>query len=209
MSSVHKKLLSRLPDNLNKSPNSNISKLMQLVAHHSQEKRDLLNRIDEWRDIDKAEGETLDRIGRNVQQPRGQASDEVYRIMIKARIIRNLSNGSINTIIEYLSLLLQIDKQQVQVKELWQEGRDATINVTVPVDAITKTGLTLSQFGQLIGLITANGVGTETFFQGSFEFASGAESEFDNTKGFADDARTIGGTLGYMYDPAQEADIPW
>ena len=55
-----------------------MGKLLGIVAGELQEARETIEKVDLWRDIDKAEGATLDRIGLNVQQLRGQATDPVY-----------------------------------------------------------------------------------------------------------------------------------
>jgi hypothetical protein len=206
---VKTRLLERLTDAVNKKPGSNVEKLMSLVAHHIQENEDTLTQIGEWRDIDTAQGAVLDRIGRNVQQERGQASDEVYRILIKSKIMRNLSDGSINTLIEFLSFILQIDKTQIQIREQWQEGLPANIHVNVPSDAIMPTGLTLTQFGRLVNLVVAIGVKANVLFEGTFSFSADYNnSELENPNGFADDAGTTGGTLGHAYDPNEDIELP-
>ncbi|TQK41978.1 hypothetical protein FB479_11679 [Brevibacillus sp. AG162] len=203
------RMLERLTDNFNKNPGSNVSKLMRIAAYHIQENRDVLTKIKEWQDIDQAEGHTLDRHGRNVGQSRGQASDEVYRVLIKSKIKRNLSNGSIDTIIDFLAFLLQVDPTVVEVRELWEVGRDAVLHVNVPGGEITKTGLTLTQFGRLVNLVTASGVKAEVLFEGTFAFSSNyTESEYDRNTGFLSADGTAGGTLGYTYDPEDDIDLP-
>lgn len=122
MSNVKDLFLSRLTDNYNKHENSNVNKLVELTTKHIQDNEDLLSKIGEWIDIDQAEGTTLDMHGRNVQQERGQASDDVYRVLIKSKIKRNLSDGSINTIIDFLSFILNINPSEVIINELWEEG---------------------------------------------------------------------------------------
>jgi len=121
LSDVLQKFWDRLTDNFNKHPNSNVSKLLKIAAAHIQENTDLLDKIEEWRDVDKAEGAVLDRHGRNVRQERGQATDEVFRVLIKSKVLRNFSNGSIDTIIEFLAFILQVDPQVVKVRELWPD----------------------------------------------------------------------------------------
>lgn len=63
--------------------------------------------IKDSRDIDKATGETLDKLGSNVGQIRLGEDDELYRLLIKTRIIANLSIGDIPTINYVMSALLK------------------------------------------------------------------------------------------------------
>jgi hypothetical protein len=92
------KLLERMPDNYNKAPNSNVTKLLSLIAHIADEEEKTLELIRAWRDVDQAQGVGLDRIGGNVGQPRNGMNDEEYRNRIKVKIRANLSGGEIETI---------------------------------------------------------------------------------------------------------------
>lgn len=90
--------------------------------------------IKDSRDIDKAMGETLDKIGSNVGQIRLGEDDELYRQLIKVRIISNLSIGDIPTINEVLSILVK--DIYLGIKEAWQyedyEHEPAAFVVTLP-----------------------------------------------------------------------------
>lgn len=113
------KLLQRLPDTYEKSPDSNVGKLLNLPAEQLDEINENLDRLQDWRDIDQAEGKVLDRIGRNVNLPRGRMSDLEYRRMIKLQITTNQSSGDIETINQVANVLLQ--DSFIDVKEYWQE----------------------------------------------------------------------------------------
>lgn len=208
---VLNRLVDRLTDNYNKNVDSNVNKLMQVAALSIQENEDVLTQIQEWRDIDKAEGTTLDRIGNNIQQNRGKAPDSLYRVLIKSKIRRNLSDGSINTLIDFLSIILQVDKTEVKITELWQEGKSAVIHVDVPSGSINTTGLSIGQFGTLLNLVVAAGVRAEVLMEGTFQFSSqSATSETDATgvSGFADMGQTRGGQLGAAYSPSSDYALP-
>lgn len=197
------RLINRLTDNYSKEANSNVQKLAQLTAQDIQENEDTYTQIQNWRDVDQAKGAVLDRLGQNVGQFRGVAPDETYRVLIKSKINRALSDGSINTLIDFLSFLLQIDAKEVTITELWPEGKHAAIHVNVPGGSVNSTGLSLYQFGQLVNSIVAAGIRAEVLVEGTFSFSSNySESELNSEHGF--DA----GTLGYSYDPAQNEDLP-
>ncbi len=201
-------MLQRLTDNYAKDPESNIGKLLGIVAGELEELRDTIERIDLWRDIDEAEGSTLDRIGKNVQQLRGQATDPVYRILLKTKIARNMSDGAINTIIRVLSIALQAEPEEIVIEELW-ETEPATIHISVPTEVLNASGFSLSQFGRLVNRIVAAGVKAYVLLEGTFAFSSIVdESENDPDAGYADLAQTTGGYFGAIYDPGDETDLP-
>jgi hypothetical protein len=203
------KFVDRLTDTYNKNPESNVYKLMSIAANLIQGNEDTLNRIGDWRDVDQAEGKALDMLGQNVRQNRGQAPDEVYRILIKSKIKRNLSNGSINTLIDFLSFILQVPKTSIKVNELWAVGQPADLKIDVPLDSINGTGLSRKQFGTLVNLVTVAGVNAEVLFEGTFSFSSVYDASQTNATGFADDAGTTGGTLGDSFDPAVDFELPF
>jgi hypothetical protein len=219
---VLNKFIDRLTSNYNKDPGSNVYKLMQVAANHIQENEDLLSQIGDWRDVDQASGATLDRIGRNVQQNRGQSPDSVYRVLIKSKVKRNLSNGSINTLIDFLAFILQVKPQEIEINELWQKGINATLHINVPAGQVNATGLSLNQFGTLVNLVVAAGVKANVLFEGTFEFGSQpiefyyigpgmiiGNDAFAPDKGFANADKTTGGTLGQSYDPAKDYELPF
>ena len=206
------KMLRRLTDNYSKDPDSNVGKLLNIAATEIEGLEETTDKIRLWRDIDHAEGETLDRIGYNVQQWRGQATDPIYRILIKSKIARNLSDGSVNTIIEVLAITLDVEYDQIQVRELWDDTVDpepAAIFVDVPAEPLNEIGFSITQFGRLVNRIVAAGVRASVLFQGTFQFSSSIDSsETDTDTGFADLAQTQGGQLGEIYDPEDDPDLP-
>lgn len=100
------KLLERLTDNYNKHPDSNIGKLFSVIAKELEEVQQMLIDVKEYRDIDKAVGKLLDDIGKNVQEYRSTDNDELYRQLVKTKIIANLSQGDIETLNEVANVLL-------------------------------------------------------------------------------------------------------
>lgn len=110
-------MLNRLTDNYSKDPNSNISKLFQIIANEVEEFQLTLNDIKDYRNIDKAIGKALDGLGKNVLEYRNTENDEIYRDYIKIKIISNLSQGDINTINEVAAFLLK-DKY-IGSEETW------------------------------------------------------------------------------------------
>jgi len=69
--SILANMLKRLTDNYRKDPQSNVGKLLGIVAGELEEAREALETTENYRDIDQATGVTLDRIGYNFLQYRG------------------------------------------------------------------------------------------------------------------------------------------
>lgn len=82
--------------------------------------QDAITSIQDSRNIDKAEGKTLDLIGANVGQFRTDEDDELYRLLIKIKIIANLSNGDIPTINKIMMALF--GDKFLGVQEVWTLG---------------------------------------------------------------------------------------
>jgi len=84
---------SHLTDNYKKDENSNNYKLLDLGHQEHKEIMRNLRLIELWRNIDNAEGFTLDKIGKNVLELRNGRADLEYRKAIKIKIRGNLSAG--------------------------------------------------------------------------------------------------------------------
>lgn len=113
------RMLEKLTTAYNKALESNIGKLFRLYGESNQKLEDTYALIASWRDIDKAKGRTLDRIGAAFGVARQAASDAFYRLMIKVKITALLSGGDVDTIIEATSVLFNIPMDQIEVRELF------------------------------------------------------------------------------------------
>ena len=202
----------RLTDNYNKDEGSVITRLMQLL----QEPFEAIpfDRIKMWRGVDDTEGVTLDLIGGNVDQVRGQASDAIYRTMIRAKILRNKSNGTINELVELLSFVLQIDPHEIVLTEGYEleVPLPASIRITdIPATVLTEIGLTPEQLVQIIKSAVAAGVRLEILeLTGTFQFSTIDDTtpEQDEDTGFANDDQTLGGYLGEVFSSDNAPDLP-
>ena len=82
-----------------RTPKTNIGKLFTLSGWGFDIIHDQTEKVRLWDDIDVMEGETLTRYGNGFGVARGEAGDEIYRIMIKVKIIAMLAAGDLDTII--------------------------------------------------------------------------------------------------------------
>jgi len=82
-----------------------IEKLIGALTDRLYELEEKLFNINEVYNLEEAEGKQLDFIGYLVGMPRITASDETYKLYIKAQIILNSSKGRINDLLSALDLL--------------------------------------------------------------------------------------------------------
>lgn len=208
-----KSIVKKFVDYFDKSPDSNISKLMSIFADEVQAVKATNDRIRQWRDIDDAEGIGLDLIGQNVNQPRGVATDEVYRILLKSKIARNLSDGTIDTIIQVLAVALSVEPKLIKIREKWNdpdEPEPAAIKVIeLPLGKLNEAGLDPANFARIVRRTVAAGVKVGLIeLSGTFEFGDVSNS-IDNKKGFGDiNDANIGGYFGAVYTPPQDNELP-
>ena len=209
----NKTIVSRFVDYFNKQPNSNISKLMKIFSDELIILNTTTQRVGDWRDIDLAKGAALDDAGTNINQPRGVATDEVYRILLKSKIARNLSDGSINTIIQVLATALSVPVTQIKIEEKWKdelEPEPAAIKlIELPLAKINEAGLDPANFVRIVQQTVAAGVKVGVIeLSGTFEFGD-TTNAIDNLKGFGDiNDDSIGGYLGAAFTPASDQALP-
>lgn len=210
--SLRDRLVSRLTDAYNKKPNSNISKVISVIVREINQLNETFNKIESWRSIDKAEGQTLDDMGRDLRQPRGVATDEIYRVLLKSKVARDLSTGDTNTIIEVLAMTLDTDKSEINIIDGWADVEDpepASIKVIeTPIRKLNEIGMNSHQFARLVELTVASGVAVKSIdLQGTFEYG-GDTLETDENKGYADIEMTAGGYYGTLYIPGHRDELP-
>ena len=156
-------MLRRLTDNYKKE-DSNISKLYILI----EETIGTVNweKIRLWRGVNHAEGETLDLIGSNVDQSRGRVNDTVYRSLIRAKILQNKSNGTINEMIELLAFVLQVDPSDIDFKQGYEFNDEPAFILLdgIPSQDLAPIGLTTSQVKQILNIAAAGGVRVDVTF---------------------------------------------
>lgn len=215
-----KEIVSRFVDYFKKENTSNIAmsnitKLMHIFSDQLLELHETTERVGDWRDIDHAQGKALDDIGSNVNQPRGKATDEVYRILLKSKIARNLSDGSINTIINVIAVALSVPPSQIRIVEKWHdelEPEPAALKlIEMPLQRINEAGLDPINFVRIVQKTVAAGIKVDAIeLAGTFEFGDAyASSNFDASKGFGDiDNESIGGYFGAVYTPATDYELP-
>ena len=196
-----------ITSNYDKLDGSNIHKLLKFISDELEEIKLTFKTIEEWENLDNAEGNGLDLYGENIMQYRGQADDTVYRALIRSKVARDSSEGDYNNILEILSLLLNADVSEISIDEGVLLNYQTVRNVTVPIDKMIALGLTSLQLGRIIAQVIAAGIGVEEIiFFGTFEYVD--ELSNDVNLGYADAGMANGGTLGAIYEPLNDPDLP-
>ena len=211
--SVFQEMFRRLTDTYTKNENSNIGKVLLLLSEQIDDLNESFVAIENYRDLNQATGSTLDLIGKAIGQPRGKATDEVYRILLRARIARNASDGTTDKIINALALALNTDPSDIRISELTDGGvyEPATVGlVNLPIEALLGAGMTATQFGILLQRVVAAGVRVASVdLTGSFQLSESVDSSvIDNDKGLANLDQTTGGTLSGSFSPEDEVELP-
>jgi len=206
-------LLARFPDVYDKRPDGNLGKLMAIIADQLDKVQQTLAVMLAWRSIDAAEGTTLDRIGENVAQDRGVATDEIYRMLIKSKIARNMSTADINTMIRVIAIAVGAPYDQIAIRSKYEDPIDpepaAIALIGLPLTYVNSIGISLAQFARIIQRTAAAGVRVESVeLQGTFEFGDLPLST-SSTAGVGDvNDPSIGGELGAAFDPNDDQNLP-
>jgi hypothetical protein len=91
-----------------------LSSLIEILfGRQTQDIEDAAWQLYDRLDIDTCEGVQLDRIGTIVGLSRSGWSDDLYRILLKAKIGKNVSHGTLEDVISVWRLLAQANKVQV------------------------------------------------------------------------------------------------
>lgn len=194
ISKVIDRLKEYLPHNYNTAEDSNISKLISILKEELTEIREEKENLEYHKDLDVAEGVFLDRLGANIGQERGSLDDEQYRILIKSKIQQNLSPGDINSLLGYISSILDVDRQKITITNN-VDGEPAFFQFEVETQYLMDAGISLENIYDILSQLKPAGVKLRGYSRGSFQFApelkgifkfaSTDESEYDIDTGFS------------------------
>ena len=211
MSDYQKKIIGWLPDSYAKDVGTNNYKIIQCITPELDLLKETFEEMKRSLNIEYAYGMTLDKVGRNVNQTRGTTNDTVLRTLIKAKIAADMSEGTINILLDVIGFIIGDEDQRSQIIELYNvEGAEepAAFQVVAPIDGIMGAGVSLSQFVQLLMNVKAAGVRVTADLQGTFDFGEIADYGPEHDEGFGDIEQTVGGTLGVLYDPDSDDPLP-
>lgn len=141
-------------------PQTNIGKLFSLLGYGFDVIQENAERVRLWDNLDQAQGKSLDRYGANYGVYRGEASDEIYRVMIKVKILSMLSAGNLDTIINAAAILFDVKNSRIEIEEIFP----AKIFLFIEEEDLDEIHITLSPtIALLMRRIKAAGIGMRIF----------------------------------------------
>lgn len=145
-----------------KMPITNIGRLFYLMGWGFDILRDQTEKVRLWDDIDVAQGIALDRIGANYGVVRGTASDEIYRVMIKVKILSMLAAGNLDTLISAAASLFGVTVNDVKCEEVFP----AKVYLYINEDELDEEHKNVASIiADLMKRIKAAGVGIRIFYR--------------------------------------------
>ena len=100
-------------------PETNIGKLFYLAGWGFDILQEQTEKVRLWDNIDKMQGAVLDSFGNNYGVARGTATDEIFRIMIRVKILAMLASGNLDTLILSAASLFGIKAEDVKCEEVY------------------------------------------------------------------------------------------
>lgn len=98
---------------------TNIGKLFSLLADGFEVIHKNAELVRLWDDLENAEGAVLDRYGANFGVQRGAASDALYRILIRVKMLAQLSGGDGDTVIRAAGELLGVQFSDIELQDVY------------------------------------------------------------------------------------------
>lgn len=126
-----------------------------------------------------------------MSQDRGRATDEIYRVLIRGKVARNVSDGTTNRIIEALAKTLNCKPSEIHIVSSKENNEDEPAAIIVkkaPIEALSKVGMSATQFSNIVQKTVAAGVRVAYVdLNGTFRFSSSANSIETSQYGFSTD----------------------
>lgn len=187
-------LAANLPDALRKDKDSNNYKLLLVEQKIYNRILEIFQDVEKCLDVDNCNGTTLDYWGKRWQVARGTATNEQYKMRIKAKIGQSFCDGSRDSIANAIGYMLSYDPNKIK---LTSSKNNVITVVDIPYETIRKAGFTDEQVAEIINDLVPTGVSVEINFSGTFELGE-TWGEQDAEKGLSDLDRTVGGYLGMV-----------
>ena len=151
-------------DNLrsDKPVETNIGKLFSIFAWGLDKVQEQADLIKLWDDLDYAKGRVLDRYGANFGVKRGGASDSLYRLFIKVKMIAQLSSGDEDTVIKAAAEFLGVEYTDIVSEDVYPAKKRIYVDLELLSDE--RKGL-IEQIGYAIKRTIAAGVGFRLYLK--------------------------------------------
>ena len=141
---------------------TNIGKLFSLIADGFSLVQENAERVRLWDNLDNAEGTVLDRYGANFGVDRGAAGDALYRIMIRVKMIAQLSGGDDDTIIRASAELLGVEYSDIGLADVFPAKKALYVDQELLSDERLEL---IDQIAAAIKRILAAGIGLRLYLR--------------------------------------------
>ncbi|MBT9670841.1 hypothetical protein GPK34_02155 [Secundilactobacillus kimchicus] len=147
----HEKEILDIPTNgINTAPNAPTEKFLRVLNKFIYDKTQNTKSIALLNDIENAVGGQLDDIGDDFDLPRLGKPDDLYRFLLKLKMVNRTSQGTANEVIAIVAATFNVDPSEVQVHNDYKIGADGQprgeplhVNVeNLPLDEIEHPEIT-------------------------------------------------------------------
>ncbi len=151
-------------DNLQsgKPVETNIGKLFSLFTWGLDKVQEQADLIKLWDNLDYAEGKVLDRYGANFGVKRGGASDVLYRLFIKVKMIAQLSGGDEDTVIKAAAEFLGVEYSDICSEDIYPAKKRIYVDLALLSDERKEL---IEQIAHAIKRTIAAGVGFKLYLR--------------------------------------------
>jgi hypothetical protein len=106
----------------------------------------LIDKMSDQYDLEKAKGILLDRLGKLVDENRDGNDDELYRLLIRLRILLNTTDGSINDIIKVIKFIFSSEVVHIQPNypagiSILHDGESPAVNFNKYIAQVVAAGV--------------------------------------------------------------------
>lgn len=143
-------------------PETNIGKLFYLAGWGFDILQEQTEKVRLWDNIDKMQGAVLDSFGNNYGVARGTATDEIFRIMIRVKILAMLASGNLDTLILSAASLFGIKAEDVKCEEVYP----AKVYIYINEDELDEEHKNVAGIiAELMNRIKSGGIGIRIFYR--------------------------------------------
>ena len=141
---------------------TNIGRLFALIAWGFEMAHTTAETVRLWDDLDNAEGAVLDRYGANFGVVRGAASDPLYRILIRVKMLAQVSGGDDDTIIRAAAELLGVELTDIDLEDVFPAKKALFVDLSLLSEERVEI---IEQIARAIKRILAAGVGLRLYLR--------------------------------------------
>ena len=121
-------------------------KLVSFDSDQFAELDRLVDKTSDQYDLDRAKAVLLDRLGKLVNESREGNDDELYRLLIRLRVLLNTTNGSINDIIKVIKFIFSSETVHIQQNypagiTILHDGENPSINFNKYISQVVAAGV--------------------------------------------------------------------